>query len=118
MDKKKLETWIINISNTSYKFTKATVLSADKAIGHIKKNPRLYKYIVGFIALCLMPAFIEFGRDFVFELIMALANAPTNIATEYILMLMIYFAKAVCIVGIAYNLARASFNFLVEHLKK
>lgn len=118
MDKKKLETWIVNISNTSYKFTKATILNADKAINYINKNPKLYKYIVSFIALCLMPKFIEIGKDFIFELIMALAHAPKEVFTEYILLLTIYFAKAICIVGIVYNLTKTAFNYAIEYLKK
>lgn len=118
MDKNKINKCIISISNTSYSFTRSTILNADKAINHIKRNPKLYKYIVSFIALCLMPKFIEVGKDFVFELIMALANAPREVFTEYMLLLTIYFAKAICIVGIAYNLTKVVFNYAVEKFKK
>lgn len=118
MKKKDLGTHIINISNISYKFSKETLIKADKALDHIKKNQRLYKFIVGFIAFCFMPVFIEVGRDYFFELIHALAEAPVEIMTEYILLLTIYFAKAVCFVGIIVNLARVAFIHLAENIKK
>ena len=117
MDRNKLDQWVINISNTSYKFTKTTILKADKAIGHIKKNPKLYKFLVSFIALCLMPKVVDVGKDFVFELIMALANAPIEVLTESILLIAIYIAKAICMIGVIYNLSKVIFNNAVEYLK-
>lgn len=118
MDKNKIDRCIINISNISYKFTKTTILNADKTINHIKRNPKLYKYIISFIALCLMPKFIDIGKNFVFELIVALANAPMEVFTEYMLLITIYFAQAICIVGIAYNLTKVLFNYALEYFKK
>lgn len=117
MNKTNLNGMIVSIGNTSYKFTKATLLSADKAIAHIKKHKKLYKWLVAYIALYMSPLFIDFGKFFIYELIYFLANTPTNIALEGLLEAFIHLAKILCLVAGMYNIVKLSFYSLVENIK-
>lgn len=122
MNKTNLNDWIVNIGNVSYKFKKDTILKADKAIAHIKKNGNIYKYVVAYIAICLMPSFFAVGKDLIFELILRLstvsANTPLEILGNSILESVLYLSKIVCIVGLVVSIARQKMISLGTNLKK
>lgn len=114
--KTNLNDYIVNISNTSYKFTKATVFKADKAIAHLKKYKKVYKYTVLSLALCLAPQFAEIGKYIIHEFIVALANQPTDLVLKWVFDVSLQFAKMYCFVLAMYNLVKISaidtFNYL------
>lgn len=115
--KTNLNDYIVNISNTSYKFTKNTILRADKAIGHIKKNKKVYKYTVAFLALCLAPEFIELGKVIIYEFITALANQPSDVALKWTFEVTLHFAKYLCMFLALYNLVKINMIDLINDLK-
>lgn len=100
-----LNDYIVNIANTSYKFKKATVLRIDKAIEHIKKYKKVYKYTVIYLALCLSPRFIEFGKVLIYEFMAAIANQPLDLVIKWIYEeVFLYFAGMFCMFAGWYNL--------------
>lgn len=118
MNKTNLNEWIVNISNTSYKFTKATILSADKAIWHIKKHKKVYKCLVTYIALCMSPIFIDFGKFFIYELIYFLANTPINILLEELLKVFIHLAKMLMIIIGMFEIVKSCLMTAIKNLTK
>lgn len=82
MDKKKQYEHIITIKNTSYKFTKATIVSACKTIEFIKGNKRVYRSLVFCFAMCLMPSFAEIGKQLFYDIVIALSQAPQDMKMQ------------------------------------
>lgn len=62
--------------NISFNFTKNTILAIDKALDHIKKHKKIYSRVVLYLALCMMPALIEYGQMLIYEFIYGLSTMP------------------------------------------
>lgn len=113
-----LNDWIININNTSYKFAKSTILSVDKAISHIKKNKKIYKGCVVYLAICLMPAFAHIGKELIYDFMMALASIPPNMILNELLKLFLHIAKLATMIFIAFEIVKACFASAIKNLTK
>lgn len=76
--KKQSKEYIYDIKSISYKVSRNTLLGADLAIKHIKRNKKTYKRIVFLFALYMMPQFMDIGSTIIIETIRLLSNAYYN----------------------------------------
>lgn len=118
MNKTDLNNYIVNISNTSYKFTKASVFRIDRAIEHIKKNKKVYQYTIAYMAICLMPQFVEFGKYLIYEFMTALASQPPDLVKEWVFDLIQQCAKYFCMFAAMYNIAKINTIDTFKQLKR
>lgn len=109
-----LSEWVVNINKTSYKFTKSTVFKINNTLEHIKRNKKLYRYCTLFIAVCLMPSFIDVGEIIVYDLMMALSQVPTENILEVLFGLFLNIVKALAITGIILEIMRSLFSKLLN----
>lgn len=113
-----LNDWIVNINNTSYKFTKSTLLSIDKSISHIKRNKKIYKGCMVYLAICLMPAFAHTGKELIYEFMRAIANIPPDMLLNELLKLFLHMAKLITMIFVAFEIVKACFASAIKNLTR
>lgn len=120
--KTNLNDLMVSIGNVSYKFKKETILKADKVIGHLKESDIAYKYIVGYIAICLMPSFFTVGKDLIFELILGLSTIATSSAMEglasNLLASIMNMSKVLLAAGFVLSIVRKKVYSIGSNIKK
>lgn len=121
MDKQKqeqIEERIINIKNTSYKFTKATLIGASKTIEFLKQNKKIYRCLVIYLAMCLMPSFARIGKDLIYEFIIALSQIPSEMRLSAFYNMLLTLTKYITLIVISCEIIKKSIANTVSNLLK
>lgn len=113
-----IDDWIVNISNTSYKFSKSTIVKANKSIEYIKKNKKLYRYCVIYLAVCLMPVFANVGKELIYEFIMAMSNVPSDMLFSECFKLFLEITKFTTIILISFEVLKSFISNTVKQITK
>lgn len=75
-NKEEIKSNLYNTKDIIYKVTTNTLLKADDAIKHIKRNKKIYKNMVLYLAICMSPELIRCSQYLIVEFIRALAIIP------------------------------------------
>lgn len=107
---------IISIHNTSYKFTKSTLLSIDKSISHVKRNKKIYGGCVVYLAICLTPSLAEIGKELIYDFMMALASIPPNMILNELFKLFLHIAKLVTMTYVIFEIIKSFYSSAIKNL--
>ena len=73
-----------DIKSIAYKFSRNTLAKADNSISHIKRNKKIYKKVVLFLAVCLSPMLMDYSKYFIESFIYELSVIPKEHLFEYL----------------------------------
>lgn len=118
MKSENIQKYIINIKNTSYKFTKATLIQAGKTIEYIKDNKKIYRCVVIYLAMCLMPSFARIGKDLIYEFIIALSQVPSGMRLSAFYNMLLTLTKYITLIVISFEIIKKSIANTVSNLLK
>lgn len=108
---------IYNIKNLIYKVSTNTLLRADDAVQHIKRNKKIYKNMILYLAICMSPELIRHSHYLIIEFIRALAIIPK----ENLLSVLVSFFREIGLCLISFMITKDiiinAFNFAINKIK-
>ncbi|MGL5568875.1 MAG: hypothetical protein ACRDB9_06520 [Cetobacterium sp.] len=117
LNTKAIKSNIYDVKNIVYKLSTNTLLKADAAVQHIKRNKRIYKNIILYLAICLSPELIRCSQHLIVEFIRALAIIPKenlfDILFDFFREIALYLVSFLILKDVVIN----TFTSLVDKIK-
>ena len=108
---------IYDIKSIVYRFSRNTLLRADASISHIKRNKKIYKKAILYLAICLSPMLIECSKYLIDSFIYELSRIPKEHLFESLFDFFRIISLRIIALSIAFDICIKVFKVYISNIK-